>query len=476
VAKPATPSTSTAAPVKARLAAAWLRARKARFSQAWMRAQGRWLMRLLRHVYRRFMEDDCPRNAAALTYMSLFAVVPLMTVVLAMLSVVPAFGDATSQLQSFVFSHFIPATGREIQGYLLNFSDQARKLTGIGIAFLLATALTMLTNIEKTFNTIWRTRGHRTGLSSFLRYWAILSLGPLCMGLALGISTYLVSLHWLDDMDIFGARKLLLSAAPLLLTSIAFTLLFAAIPNCRVPVRDAAIGGTICAICFEIAKQTFALVMANASYQVVYGTFAAIPLFLLWIYISWLIVLAGAELVHALAGFEERDDLPDIIAALAVLEILWRNHQRGGALGERELLRRRRLLNGHTLSAERWRELRDTLLDAALIKIDQGGGYILGRDLQHYSLADLSSHFGQLPAPFEPAATTDASWLDYYQRLLADLHAQNRERLQLPLAELFAPPIPTQPTAEHAGPGQTQQAQASLGARAVPRVPTPRQP
>ncbi len=387
------------------------------------------------------MEDACPRNAAALTYMSLFAVVPLMTVVLAMLSVVPAFDNATDQLQSFVFSHLMPATGQEVQGYLLNFSAQARKLTGIGIAFLLVTALTMLTNIEKTFNAIWRTRGHRTGLSSFLRYWAILSLGPLCMGLALGISTYLASMHWLEHVDLFGIRKLLLSAAPLVLTSIAFTLLYAAIPNCRVPLRDAAIGGTICAVCFEIAKQLFAQVMANASYQVVYGTFAAIPLFLLWIYISWLIVLAGAELVHALAGFEERDDLPDIIAALAILEILWRNHQRGTALSERELLGRRRLLNGHTLSAERWWQLRDTLLDAALIKIDQNGAYILGRDLQQYSLAELCARFRQLPVALDPAET-NIGWIDYYQRLLANLHAQNHEQLQLPLAELFTAPAP----------------------------------
>jgi membrane protein len=453
VAKPANKSTSfkgrlsavSPRALKDRLAAVGPRAHKARLSAAWRRAQGRWLLRLLDHVYRRFVEDACPRNAAALTYLSLFAVVPLMTVVLAMLSMVPAFGEASGQLRSFVFSHLMPATGQEIQGYLVNFSDQARKLTGIGIAFLVVTALTMLTNIEKTFNAIWRTRGHRTGLSSFLRYWAILSLGPLCMGLALGISTYLMSLHWLEGVDLFGARKLLLSIAPLLLTSIAFTLLYAAIPNCRVPLRDAAIGGAVCAICFEIAKQLFAQVMANASYQVVYGTFAAIPLFLLWIYISWLIVLAGAELVHALAGFEGRDNLPDIIAALAILEILWRNHQNGATLSERELLSRRRLLNGHTLSAERWRILRDTLLDTALIKIDQQGAYILGRDLRNYSLAELCASFGQLPVALDPPTAAEAGWVDRYQRLFANLNAYNREQLQLPLAELFAAPTLEQP-------------------------------
>jgi len=411
-----------------------------------IRLRGRQLLRLVQHVQRRFREDDCPRSAAALTYMSLFAVVPLMTVVIAMLSAVPAFAGATGQLQDFVFSHFMPASGQEIQTYLLSFSTQARKLTGIGVAFLMVTALTMLTNIEKTFNAIWRTRGHRRGLSSFLRYWAILSLGPLCMGLALGISTYLVSLHWLAEVDIFGARKLLLSAAPLVLTSVAFTLLFAAMPNCRVPLPHAAIGGGVCGVCFEIAKQLFTLVMANASYQLIYGTFAAIPLFLLWIYISWLIVLAGAELVHALSSFEDRDDLPDIIAALAILEILWCNHRRGAALSERELLGRRRLLERHTLSADRWPILRDTLLDATLIKIDHNGDYILGRDLHRYSLAELCLRFKQLPLAVDKQFSADSAWLNYYQQLFEQLQSQNRSQLQLSLADLFTPER-VQPTA-----------------------------
>jgi membrane protein len=207
-----------------------------------------------------------------------------------------------------------------------------------------------------------------------------------------------------------------------------------------VPPRDAAIGGALCALAFEIAKQLFAVVVANTSYHVVYGTFAAIPLFLLWIYISWLIVLAGAELVHALAGFDDRNDLPDSVAALAVLELLWRNHRRGGAVSERELLGRRRLLDRYTLAAERWTVLRDKLLDAALIRIDYNGGYILGRDLQHYSLAEFCTRFDQLPTAIDRPVASDIDWVAAYQRRFAQLHAQNRQQLQLSLAELFAAP------------------------------------
>jgi membrane protein len=393
-----------------------------------------------RHVWRRFNADQCTRTAAALTYLSLFAVVPLLTVVFAMMSMVPAFSQTGAEVQAFVFSHFLPSSGQEIQTYLLKFSEQARELTGIGIAFLIATAVLMLTRIEKEFNAIWRTRGNRTGLSSFLRYWAILSLGPLFIGLAIGISTYLASLHMLFvEVDIFGLHKLLLVTAPYVLTAAAFTLLFAAIPNCHVPLQHALLGGAVSALCFEIAKYVFARVMANASYQLIYGTFAAIPLFLLWIYTSWVIVLAGAEFVHAITNYGGRDShLPNWLVALGVLEILWRKHDQGAPLRERELLQRHFLLDRYTLSAEHWSQVRDTLLDAGLITVDINGNYRLGRALQHFTLWQLCEHFALLPAPLKSFDSNKQPWLHEITDLFAQMRENNRVHLQLSLEELFA--------------------------------------
>ncbi len=393
-----------------------------------------------RYVWERFCADQCTRTAAALTYLSLFAVVPLLTVIFAMLSLVPAFAHAGGDIQTFVFSHFLPSSGAEIQQYLLQFSEQARKLTGIGIAFLIATALTMLTRIEKEFNTIWRTRGNRTGLNSFLRYWAILSLGPLFIGLAIGISTYLASLHVLfAQVDIFGIRKFLFVAAPYALTTAAFTLLFAAIPNCRVPVLHALFGGAVSALCFEMAKYIFARVMANASYQLIYGTFAAIPLFLLWIYTSWVIVLAGAEFVHAITNYGGRDShVPNWLAALCVLEVLWRKHDEGTALRESELLQRHFLLGHYTLAAEHWAQVRDILLDAGLIVIDTNDHFRLGRALQHYTLWQLCERFALLPTTLDNFAANTQPWLRECVRVFAQLCASNREQLRIPLNALFA--------------------------------------
>ncbi|MDB6063342.1 MAG: hypothetical protein JWM78_3445 [Verrucomicrobiaceae bacterium] len=391
------------------------------------------------HVWQSFQADRCLRTAAALTYMSLFAVVPLLTVLFAMLSAVPAFSQADSQIQQFIFSRFLPSTGQEIESYLLTFSEQARKLTGIGIAFLAVTALTMLMKIEQEFNTIWRAHKNRSGLSSFLRYWAILSLGPLFIGLAIGISTYLASLHLMfDQVDIFGVRKLLLVVTPYVLTASAFTLLFVAIPNARVRLQDAATGGLASALCFEIAKYVFARVMANASYQFIYGTFAAIPLFLLWIYTSWVIVLAGAETAHAIANYGNRSSkLPDVIAALGILEVLWRKYEHGALLTEREVLQRHYLFGHCSLSAEQWARVRDVLLRAGLIKDGTHGEFVLARNLHHYTLRELCECFDnslRLAESFPPARP---QWLGNLQQRFAQLHDYQSAQLQLPLASIF---------------------------------------
>lgn len=393
-----------------------------------------------RYLWSRFSEDRCVRTAEALTYLSLFAVVPLLTVMFAIFSVIPAFASVGGEVQAFVFSHFLPSSGQEIQAHLLQFSAQARNLTGIGIAFLIATALLMLTRIEEEFNTIWRVRSRRTSISHFVRYWAILTLGPLCIGIAIGISTYLASLHvFFEEVDIFGVHKFFFVVTPYLLTTTAFTLLFAIIPNCRVPLAHALLGGAVSALCFEIAKYAFARVAANASYELIYGTFAAIPLFLLWIYISWMIVLAGAELVHAIGNYGDRDSrLPDWLAALCILEVLWRRHRRGEALHESELLQRQFLLGRYTLSAEHWAQLRDRLLHTDLIAADADGHYRLARALQEYTLWQLCEDFVALPAPLDTFMSETRPWLLECAHRFTHLRDSERRQLRIPLEALFA--------------------------------------
>ena len=399
-----------------------------------------WLS-FIRHVQQRYIADGCSNSAAALTYMSLFALVPLLTVMYAILSAVPTFQEVGVQIQGIIFENFLPSAGTEVEDTLKQFSEQARKLTGVGIAFLGITAILMLKNIEKTFNAIWKTHDNRSGLSSFLLYWAILSLGPIFIGLALGISTYLVSLKVIfDQVDVIGIGPQLLRLTPYFLASAAFTLIFAAVPNCKVPIKHALIGGLITALIFELAKQLFAGIVSNASYQTIYGTFAALPLFLLWIYLSWLIILAGAELVHALGGYNARknDNFSDIVLTLAILELLWSKYQKGFSTKEQFLLQKPWLFNLHSISAERWTPIRDRLFSAGLLRIAEAGHFILGRDLNHYTLWDLTTLLGQSIDSSSGDIDKLPAW---FQQCLEHINAtkqHNQQALSIPLAQLFA--------------------------------------
>src|SRR5690606_1888351 len=252
-------------------------------------------MEFCRFLVQRFLVDRGPQSAAALTYTTLFAVVPLMTVTFAMLSAIPAFHGVGEQIQFYIFNNFIPSTGATIQEYLVAFTSQARQLTWFGVGFLMATALMVLLTIEKAFNTIWRVCQPRRGVSSFLLYWAILSLGPLLLGAGFATSTYIASLSLISGPNAVIGVGAIIKMMPLLLSVAAFTLIYAAVPNTRVPLRHALVGGGFTAVLLEAAKQLFGVYVSYfPSYQLIYGAFAAVPLFLLWVYLSWMVVLFGA--------------------------------------------------------------------------------------------------------------------------------------------------------------------------------------
>ena len=143
----------------------------------------------LRLIIEQFFEKKCQKSAASLTYVTLFALVPLMTVTYSMFSIIPAFQGVGDQLQGLIFEHLLPTTGQELVGYLQDFSNQARKLTVVGVIFLVVSAYFMLANIEENFNAIWGVPEGRKGIANFLLYWAILSLGPLLLGAGLAKTT-----------------------------------------------------------------------------------------------------------------------------------------------------------------------------------------------------------------------------------------------------------------------------------------------
>jgi membrane protein len=398
------------------------------------------LWRRVRYLASRFAVDRCSENAAALTYMSLFALVPLLTVVYTMASAIPAFQGAEEQMQAVLFKHLVPQSSSDIEQYLNDFSQQAKNLTGAGISFLLVTAILMLRNIEHAFNLIWRARENRSALSSFLLYWAVLTLAPITIGLALGMSTYLSSFaDALENLDIFGAKALLVQATPLTLSTAGFSLIYAAVPNCRVPFKHAVIGGLFAALAFHGARGLFTSLVVGSSYTFIYGAFAAVPLFLLWIYLSWNIVLMGGILVHSLSAYQsdEQANRPVVLKALDVLYVFWQKQQWGEAVREIELLDgRHNIIRG--IDSETWGKVRDVLIRQKVITENDRGHYLLCRDLHTIPLWQLKEWVdGENPLGAEDIAV-DTDWQRTAYRLLFEQRKDQHVALKTNLVELFS--------------------------------------
>ena len=334
-----------------------------------------------------FMDKGCQKSAAALTYMSLFALVPMMTVMYSMFSLVPAFDGVADKLQSIVFANFVPEAGQEVQSYLSSFSEQARSLTGFGVAILAVTAYLMLTNIEKTFNTIWGVKQSRRGLTGFLLYWAVLSIGPLMLGAGLVVSTYILSIKlFASELVSSGLVSFAFRLLPIFMAGTAFTLLFAAVPNCKVPIRHALLGGMLTAVCFEMVKSLFTYIVANSSFKLVYGAFAVVPLFLLWINVLWTIVLAGAVLVRTLTERKYARGvarMTNMQAALECLNVFRQKSMLGEYVSDQDCVAKGIGLVG-------WQSLRAVLVENHIIAVTESGHYVLRQDLSSISLWELA--------------------------------------------------------------------------------------
>lgn len=380
------------------------------------------------HLWRDFWANGCQKSAAALTYMTLFAIVPSMTVMYAMFSLIPAFNGIGDQLQTLIFSHFVPESGHELQTYLADFSSQARSLTGFGVGILVVTAYLMLTNIEKTFNSIWGVQKSRKGLSSFLLYWAVLSLGPLLLGAGVAIKTYMLSLKWfLHDYDSLGFGSLLFQSLSLVMMAGAFTLLFAAVPNCRVPMRYALIGGLVTALVFDAIKNLFSLLVANSSFQLVYGAFAVVPLFLLWINLTWTLILAGAIFVRTLAEQQyaiSEGKVTDMVATLKCLALLRDKQRIGGAMTDRDCY-------ALGLGVVHWQQLRNCLERHRWIALTSGNRYVLSRDLDSVSLWELARILDLRIHDLETkvANPPNTKWYNDYLRRRQELVSRGKEVL-----------------------------------------------
>lgn len=400
----------------------------------------------LRFVYGNFMRNDGMENAKSLTYTSLFAVVPLLTLVFSLLSAFPTFQAFGSQVQNMIYERLLPDSGDDLQAYLTDFAGQARNLTWAGAVMLFVTAYLMLVNIERNFNKIWGVSEQRKGITSFLLYWSVLSLGPLLLGLGFAISSYLTSLQlfqtFTEVSDIVGARNIVLGIFPLLLTTAAFTLLYVAVPNCGVQLRHGLYGALTVALAFIVVKWIFTQFISMTSFELVYGAFAAIPIFLMWIYICWVVILFGANLVHSIPLYGSNMAGVEVHPALLLLALLhrfWEKQQTGAVLQIKELLE------------EEW-PFRSAPVDQLLSELEkqhliQNVGedeYVLSRDLEALGTWDVLSRtpWGLPPPdtfdePLPPVIANQLPGLEVLKARFGAVHDRAAEEFGASLGHWF---------------------------------------
>jgi membrane protein len=294
------------------------------------------LLEFLLALVRRLHEDRGLQTAGSLTYTTLLALVPLITVALALSSAFPVFDQAMDALGRFVASQLLPEGSARVTRQIGAFADSAARVTAVGLVFLVIVALMLMLTVDEVLNRIFRVQRRRPLGQRLVVYWAVLTLGPVLIGTSLSITSFLVGSS-LGMLDLGALAKAALGLLTFLFTCAALTMLYLVVPFRRIEVRHALAGGIVAGVIFELAQRGFALYIAKfPSYTLIYGAFAAFPIFLLWLYLSWVVVLFGATLTAMLPAWRVvhalRRDAPgrELFDALAVLRVLARQH---GALG-----------------------------------------------------------------------------------------------------------------------------------------------
>ncbi|MBV1877861.1 MAG: YihY family inner membrane protein [Pseudomonadales bacterium] len=381
------------------------------------------------YLRRGFYGDRCHTVSAALTYQTLFAVVPVLTLVFSSLDYFEMGRDLRQTVELFIFSNIVPQNAIVVQEYLLSFSAQARSLGAASLAFVAVTAFIMLYTIEGTFNAIWRVKQPRHGLQRILMYWAVLSLAAPVIVVSIWITGYIESLPLISEV---AETPRFLNLITILISGSMFTLVYAVVPNCDVPLRYAVVGGAIAALTFELAKLLFTAIMSQSSFEAIYGTFAAAPLFLLWIYIMWMIILMGAEVVKSLGVYRFKGsgmlEAP-LFQIVCLLEIFYQAHQQGEVVKEEDIRK-----HGARIDLENWTEYRSMMIERKLIRIVDRGGMVLSKDLNQVSIWDL---YTALPWQLPQWVKGDKDWEKKLSECFAVLYKTNRAVLQDDLEQLF---------------------------------------
>jgi membrane protein len=394
-------------------------------------------LRFLRFVAVRLRDDRCMEMAASLTFTTLLSLVPLITIMLTVFAAFPVFSDMSSAIKSYVLSNMLPETGgRMITRYVEQFAQSASRLTAVGIVFLGIAAMMMMMTIDNAFHRIYRVSRQRKLVQRILVYWAVITLAPLLVGASLSLTSWLTSVSAGYAQHVpFGGISIL-KVFPLILTAAAFTLLFSVVPNRYVPIRHALIGGVIAAFAFESMNLAFAYYITNfPSYKLVYGAFASLPIFLLWIYLSWLMLLFGAIISSAIPHWRSehsfgKDQATQLYFALHMLKFM----DEGLKTGEVQVLHS--LSRQLRLGYEDVEHILQKLGDAKIVSKLSEQGWGMVRAPEYVTVSELMRLF-LLDTSGMPRQAADPHITAWFTALEQRMHGSEQQTLR----DIWATPV-----------------------------------
>jgi membrane protein len=403
------------------------------------KTDSRWLS-FAKFLLHRMAANRVLEVSGSLTFTTLLAMVPLLTIALIVISAMPMFADYSTRFKLMLLSTLVPEfAGKILTVYMRQFADNAEKLTAVGILMLGMTSLMLMATIERIFNAIWGVTRARHWLQRGLIYWSVLTLGPALLGGGLLLWRNLFRASRLAH-HVPLLAELVQSGGAIMLTAASLTLLYRIVPNRFVPLRHACWGALTTALLLEVAKLCFGFYIdAIASYKLVYGAFASIPIVLLWVYCLWLVVLAGAVFTCALSYWEgaawhrRLNARRRLLDAIQLLVALNQAHHHGVALTP-QVLRNQVQIGYDELG---W--VLDRLAAHGYVQKGMNEGWVLMKVLSGISVAELFQVFvyaqgsmaqepieQQMDALLNPmlAAMSAVSVADFAQRMALPTEAE----------------------------------------------------
>ncbi len=396
-----------------------------------------------KHAWRRFKADRGWRMAAGLSYTSLLAIVPLAAITFSMLAAFPVFEGMREQIQDVIFSNLMPQSADSMRDQFDLFIANTTSLSSVGIIGIMATAILLFVTIEADLNVIFRVSKPRPLIPRLLVFWAMMTLGPVLVGAGLSLATYVfVASRWIGVDAIGGivGWSVLGRVVSSLLMAAAFTVFYLVIPNRAVSPKAALIGGLSAGVLFTVLRQLFGWYVATfPTYQSIYGALSVVPIFLIWMFLSWTVVLLGAfittavtEWRRALRANEFASASPDerITIAVAILSVLYSGTKTGQATA------RARLIKRSLCDEEQVDMTLARLREFGFVETTSDDAWLLSRDMNTATLFDLYESLG-LALSDDQGCQNDTGWRKRLANHLGAARNRNQESMAVPLRNIL---------------------------------------